>query len=508
MPVTFETNLADLRPQPYVQQLPLDEMFRGLGYKQAEYDQGVQQARAAVQNVANLIRGYGPDEEAAATIKQQLNDNLKQFAGLDYSDPANINKLNTYVSSVANNPEVLGIASRTNKYEADQRRLREYQEKGKEVPLFLQPSLLSANKYYSSGQYDPNARFHGDITTAPDMEKIHKAVIDKLQPDIDAHGNESITPERYAEAFKTEVALHPELRSYFNSLHDSQYGEQNWDDIAQQQLGQQLTQERNLATRHNYNASRATSKALRDAELQAAGIANQKASLTEQQLRNPNKGEAYHRDSKTDFLNQFALERGKAFAYKKEAHWADQLYQKHLYDMEEIRLQNEGKLETAPERHGAGDINYEGAFRELDDVVNNPPTGEGTFNPIGPSSWGAAPGYVNLPEVPGVFNSKLFSRGKTTRKDIKIVLDANGDPAGQTEYATNVDITPETVQYNPTTKRFKLMYPGDNTPTYYTADEVKLRYVEAHPALKGILGKTATTTTAPAAASQPKKVKF
>lgn len=233
MPVTFQTDLKDIHEQPYVQQIPLDAMFRGMGYKQAEWDQGVQQAKGVMQAADNVLRGYGPDEQAASDIKNQLAEQVKSFAGQDFSKPDVLNQFNSYVNGVINSPDVQGIRARTVKKEGDLRLLKEYQDKGKEVPLFLQPSIQQANQYESSGKYDPSVRYRGEVTIAPDVKSWLKDIHEKLQPDIDEHGNKYVSAQRYADALKADLKFHPEMEQYLRLEHDSKLPQGfNWDDHA------------------------------------------------------------------------------------------------------------------------------------------------------------------------------------------------------------------------------------------------------------------------------------
>lgn len=374
MPVTFETDLKDLRPQTYTQQLPLDEMFRGLGYKQAEYDQGVQQAKAITQSAANILRGYGQDQEMADQLKGQLNEQLKKFSTMNYDDTHAVNQLNSYVSSFLNNPHVVGLAARTNKYEQDQKLMKDYQEKGKEVPTFLQPSLVAANKYYNSGKYDPTTRFVGQITTAPDMEKIHKSITEKLTPDIDEHGNEYVSPERYTKAFKAEVDVNPALKSYFDALHDANNSGTNWDEAASKGLNSAYISYSQQADAHRARANGAPDARTRSIELAAADQAQRLADMSHKQLSNPNKAEAYRATSKQNFVDQIAQERGEAFSYNKQAHWMDQELRKHQYRLDEIGAENANRLEIAKLKASAKlptEMNPQSTLQEYHDLTKD-----------------------------------------------------------------------------------------------------------------------------------------
>jgi hypothetical protein len=373
MAVTFETDLKDLRPQTYTQQLPLDEMFRGLGYKQAEYDQGVQQAKAITQSAANILRGYGPDQEMAEQLKGQLNDQLKKFSTLSYDNQHSINQLNGFVSSFLNNPHVTGLAARTNKYEADQKLMKEYQDRGKDVPMFLQPSLVAANKYYSSGKYDPGQRFVGQITTAPDLEKIHKAITDKLVPDVDEHGNEYIDPKRYAKAFQAEVDSNPTLKSYYQSLFNANHSDTNWDEATDTGLNNQYIQYSNLADKYKVQSRAAgLTPAERTQFLQASKEAEQRAAMAQRQLQNPNKAEVYRAQSLQDMISQIANERGEAFGYHKMAHWMDEKAYERDTHLQGIAMETANRLKIAQMKNTAMGQSPQSTLEDFYNLTKDP----------------------------------------------------------------------------------------------------------------------------------------
>jgi hypothetical protein len=98
MPVTFQTDLRDLKDFGYVQQVPLEALFKNLGYKQAKFDQGAQKLQSDVDTL--LVNAYGQDVEKRNEIINQVNQELSKFTGMDISDPKVQSQLTSFISQV------------------------------------------------------------------------------------------------------------------------------------------------------------------------------------------------------------------------------------------------------------------------------------------------------------------------------------------------------------------------------------------------------------------------
>jgi hypothetical protein len=84
MPVTFQTDLRDLKDFGYVQQVPLEALFKNLGYKQAKFDQNAQQIQR--QTDALVVDAFGQDVAVRDEILKQIDGELAKYAGADLSD--------------------------------------------------------------------------------------------------------------------------------------------------------------------------------------------------------------------------------------------------------------------------------------------------------------------------------------------------------------------------------------------------------------------------------------
>lgn len=350
MPVTFETDLKDLRPQTYTQQLPLDEMFRGLGYKQAEYDQGVQQAKAITQNMANVLRGYGQDEQMAANLKNQLNQELGKMSGLDFSDPANVNKLSSYVSSVANSPDVIGIASRTNAIDRFHRTVKDLEAKGQTVSPELQPVYQQMQDYLTTGKYDPKVRFNGEVVPDLDFNKLYDH-LQKLpfqeKTTVDRYGNvtkvKSVTPDQVNDL----LTIDPAMGSYMQRKADLEWAKrkQGMDDntFSQQALQQDVNNYNKEELEARQELGRTQDKNLQAILAQRIQTARQARTEAQQVLGFGNVGPLYkHQFSKNFIKNELEKHIG-AWSYTQEDKNA-------TGTLEELKQQYEQQRELATTR--------------------------------------------------------------------------------------------------------------------------------------------------------------
>lgn len=264
MPFNFDSQDPGIKERPYVSQIPIQQLFQNLGFKQSQYDSGVQQAEHSLDMLANLP-SYGQDTQKKQEILNDMNDQLQKSSGQDFGDPRNLSKFQSYVSSVANSPDLQAIAARGHKFMNDQQEMKELQMKGKSVPEWLQPSIQQANNYYKSGKYDPDTRFYGNISVAPDVAKKYQDFVDGLPTHKDSYTNangeihttEYKKPEDIKNGLLALNKLDPELANYHQQAFAAQNASTDWDrqgdDILNQDISRYNQQE--LAATHILHSS-------------------------------------------------------------------------------------------------------------------------------------------------------------------------------------------------------------------------------------------------------------
>lgn len=219
MAVTFETPDPGIKERPYVEQIPLDTLFRGMGYKQQEYDQNYQQLQSNVNALDSIQAIPGADETELQKIKDAFSTQLRDFSGANLMDPGVKAKLSGLINSTTGALTNSGIPQRSSAYKTFNQNLNELQLKGKKATLSMQPGYTSMQEYINSGKFDPTTRFDPTITPDPDFEKLF-ANLDKLKGSgktvIDKSGNvtttDEVTPERVMQA----ITMDPEMSDYYN----------------------------------------------------------------------------------------------------------------------------------------------------------------------------------------------------------------------------------------------------------------------------------------------------
>jgi hypothetical protein len=178
MPVTFATDLRDLKDYGYVEQIPIEALFKNLGYKQAKYDEGARKMKSLVDTLS--IRAVGQDAEKRDEILNQVNQELKKFENADLSNPQIQTQLTNFISQVASSKDFTGIAARTYSYDKLQEKKKKLLADGKtRISAHNMQVLTDAEDYFMGNQpYDPDKRFTGDIQADTDFNAVYKGIGD------------------------------------------------------------------------------------------------------------------------------------------------------------------------------------------------------------------------------------------------------------------------------------------------------------------------------------------
>jgi hypothetical protein len=174
---TFESPDPGIIDRPYVSQIPLDTLFKGLAYKQQEYDENFNALQGQADQLES-ITGEGPDAAAAAKVREAFNARLGQFRGANLMDPSVRAQLDDLTAKTSQ--ALMPIARRTaigQKMEAEK---KEATDKGRK---YFNPGITALQKYYSSGNYDPNFIPVSKPGVAADMDKILQTAHTIVTPD-------------------------------------------------------------------------------------------------------------------------------------------------------------------------------------------------------------------------------------------------------------------------------------------------------------------------------------
>jgi len=184
MPVTFQTDLRDLKDFEYVPQLPLEALFKNLAYKQAKYDQGFQQAQSIREGLN--IKAYGQDAARKEELLKQIDEESKKFAGADFSDKKVLAEYTNWLNGIASSPEFVGMRQRADWYEKNQRKLEKLTQNGEDIPDEDKQALVQAENYFSGNEpYSPNKRFVGEVYKPYDFSKLGEDVFKTVSEEKD-----------------------------------------------------------------------------------------------------------------------------------------------------------------------------------------------------------------------------------------------------------------------------------------------------------------------------------
>lgn len=285
MAVTFQTDLRDLKDFNYVQQMPLDALFKNLGYKQAKYDQSAQQFKLAADSLWN-IPAYGPDIAKKNELIAQANQELSKFAGSDLSDPAVNSQLMGYIGQVASSPDLVGIAARGNFIQQAEAKRKDLTKDGSyinpEDDVLQSPGMQK----WLAGQegYNPSKRFSGDVYKSIDWTKFNEDVLKSVPEDeyIDTTGtyDDAFKAKSYGtlkNAWMNSVNINGDKKAALQRRFNTATSGTNWDDLNFQQHSYAMS----LAKQNQALAKDAMARAKSPSDLERAKQAYAKATKDE-----------------------------------------------------------------------------------------------------------------------------------------------------------------------------------------------------------------------------------
>jgi len=96
---------------PYIQQLPAQEMQQVGMYKQQQYDQGVQKIQGYIDNIAGMSIGRDVDKQHLQSSLNDLGSKLKTVAAGDFSNSQLVNSVGGMATSIVKDPIIQAAVS-------------------------------------------------------------------------------------------------------------------------------------------------------------------------------------------------------------------------------------------------------------------------------------------------------------------------------------------------------------------------------------------------------------
>lgn len=230
----FTQYSSPLAPADMYQPLPLEQILQGA---KAVYDRGEQNFEK-IQGLINAAYSIpslpGKDTEVKNKKMQQYMANVQELAKGNLSDPRVANQIQGYISSVAQDPDMIGIAERGTFYANILKEKKEAEAKGNK---YYNQGFFEVNRYLQGNTYIRDQRFTNKGGIAPDEAEILKKVKDIAQVTVSQKREKGIitTVEEVLEKegrdlYNKIASSDPNYRNYYRTMWD----EQNYDKTPEQ----------------------------------------------------------------------------------------------------------------------------------------------------------------------------------------------------------------------------------------------------------------------------------
>lgn len=192
---------ADAKPQfnPYVQQLPVDQMVAVGQYKQQKYDEGIQRIQTQIDTVAGMDIIRDIDKKYLQSKMNSLGNNLKTVAAGDFSNYQLVNSVGGMVNQIGKDENVQNAVYSTMKYRKGAADMAAANKEGKGSPSNDWDFNTKANNWLNNS--DINASFSENYNPYTDYKKNALEVIKGLTKD------ETITDNAFSTDSKGNLVI-------------------------------------------------------------------------------------------------------------------------------------------------------------------------------------------------------------------------------------------------------------------------------------------------------------
>lgn len=163
---------------PYIKQLPVEEMLKVGVYKQQKYDEGVQKIQSQIDNVAGMDVIKPIHKQYLQSKLNELGNNLKTVAGGDFSNYQLVNSVGGMATQIVKDPTIQGALLSTQRVRKGQEELETARKAGKSSVQNEQWWNKSLNDWMDDG--DMKSQFNGRYVEYRDMEEKLRGVAEKV----------------------------------------------------------------------------------------------------------------------------------------------------------------------------------------------------------------------------------------------------------------------------------------------------------------------------------------
>lgn len=181
---------------PYIQELPVQEMYQVGMAKQAQYNQGVQKIQNYIDRVAGVDVYRDVDKQYLQSKLGELGNKLKTVAAGDFSNQQLVNSVAGMTAQISKDQLITNAISSTAAYRNGLMRIQKDTDDGKANPANIYNFNKQAQPWLTSQK--PGESFNGTYTPHFDIMKYAKEQFDAIKPgkwsfdqvyETDAQGN-------------------------------------------------------------------------------------------------------------------------------------------------------------------------------------------------------------------------------------------------------------------------------------------------------------------------------
>jgi len=181
---------------PYIQELPVQEMYQVGMAKQAQYNQGVQKIQNYIDRVAGVDVYLDVDKQYLQSKLGELGNNLRTVAAGDFSNQQLVNSVTGMTAQISKDQLITNAIGSTARYRSGLSKIQKDIDEGKSNPANVYNFNKQAKPWLSSTK--PGQVFNGTYDPHFDIMKFAKEQFDAVKPgkwsfdqlyETDAEGN-------------------------------------------------------------------------------------------------------------------------------------------------------------------------------------------------------------------------------------------------------------------------------------------------------------------------------
>ena len=181
---------------PYIQELPVQEMVQVGMQKQAQYNQGVEKIQNYIDRVAGVDVYLDVDKQYLQSKLGELGNKLKTVAAGDFSNQQLVNSVSGMTAQISKDQLITNAISSTAKYRNGLMKIQKDIDEGKSNPANISNFNKQAKPWLNSTK--PGQLFSGTYNPHFDIMKFAKEQFDAIKPgkwsfdqlyETDAEGN-------------------------------------------------------------------------------------------------------------------------------------------------------------------------------------------------------------------------------------------------------------------------------------------------------------------------------